>query len=355
MKAPSIASRILIVLAATLMLVLSAGLAWAAVSDYQVRGLVPKGVSVVGKDLGGMTEAQARTAIEDAVATPLLRPVTVTGDKKVWTLDPKGVVAVDIDTMLADAYSPRRTATFVTRFTHQLNGDPLPADIKPAYSVDTTAIASWVAQTATQVDRKPTDATRKYVEHKYKFKVTKCIYGATVDQTSSVQQIGTALTAETALANANRAVALPIALAKPHVVESMFKTAIAVSIDRCRIYLYKGDKLVKSYPCAPGQAAYPTPKGDFHIDTKLKNSPWINPGSAWAAKMPPVIAGGPDNPMGDTKIGINYPGVFMHSIPPGEFGSIGTHASHACMRMFPSDVHDLYKRVSLGDPVIIRD
>ena len=46
MKAPSIASRILIVLAATLMLVLSAGLAWAAVSDYQVRGLVPKGVSV---------------------------------------------------------------------------------------------------------------------------------------------------------------------------------------------------------------------------------------------------------------------------------------------------------------------
>ena len=354
MKAPGIVSRILIVLAATLMLVLSATLAWGAVSDYQVRGLVPKGITVVGKDLSGMTETQARSAIEDAVSTPLMRPVTVTGDKKVWTLDPKGVVTVDVDKMLNEAYSPRRTAPFVTRLSHQITGDPLPADIKPAYSIDASAITTWVAQTALRVDRKPVDATRKLAKS-YTFKITRCIYGAKVDQATSVQQISTALTAETALVNANRTVALPIALTKPHVVESMFKTAIIVSLNRCRIYLYKGAKLVKSYPCAPGQPAYPTPKGDFKIDSKLKNSPWINPGTAWAASMPAEIPGGPDNPMGDTKIGINYSGVFMHAIPPGEFGSIGTHASHACMRMFPSDVHDLFKRVHIGDPVYIRD
>jgi lipoprotein-anchoring transpeptidase ErfK/SrfK len=45
----------------------------------------------------------------------------------------------------------------------------------------------------------------------------------------------------------------------------------------------------------------------------------------------------------------------MHGIPPGEFDSIGTQASHGCMRMFPSDVADLIKRVNLGDPVYIRD
>jgi lipoprotein-anchoring transpeptidase ErfK/SrfK len=59
--------------------------------------------------------------------------------------------------------------------------------------------------------------------------------------------------------------------------------------------------------------------------------------------------------MGDRKIGINYPGVFMHGVPPGEYGSIGSHASHGCMRMLPSQVHDLYARVSIGDPVFIRE
>jgi lipoprotein-anchoring transpeptidase ErfK/SrfK len=343
-----------IVLVATLMLVLSATLAWAAVSDYQVRGLVPKGVTVVGKDLSGMSELQARSAIEDAVSSPLLRPITVVGDRKSWTLNPQGIVTVDVDKMLAEAYSPRRSATFVTRVTHQVSGEPLPAQVQPAYSVDSTAIAAWVAQTATQINRPPQDATRTLVPHKYKFKIKKSVYGATVDQAASTQQIANALTADAALASPDRTVQLTIALGKPHVVESMFKTAIVVSINRCRIYLYNGDKLVKSYPCAPGQPAYPTPTGDFHVDSKSRNAPWINPGTAWAKNMPPYIAGGPYNPMGDSKIGINYSGVFMHSIPPGEFDSIGTHASHACMRMYPWDNHDLYKRVKLGDPVYIR-
>jgi lipoprotein-anchoring transpeptidase ErfK/SrfK len=353
MKASSIASRIAIVLAATLMLVLSAGIAWAAVSDYQVRGLVPKGVAVVGTDLSGMTEAQARAAIEEAVSTPLLRPVTITGDKKIWTLDPKGIVSVDVDKMLAEAYSPRRMATFVTRFTHQVNGEPLPADIKPAYTVDSAAIGSWVAQVATQVDRKSSDATRKLT--KYKLKITKSVYGATVDQAGSVQQIATALTSDAALADANRTVALPIASKKPKMLEWMFKTALVVSLSQCKIYLYKGDKLVKTYPCAPGRPAFPTPTGDFKVDSKLHNASWFNPGSAWAKGMPAVIGPGPNNPMGVDKIGIDYSGVFMHGIPPGEFDSIGTQASHGCMRMFPSDVADLFKRVNIGDPVYIRD
>ena len=355
MKARSVASRILLVFVATLMLALSATLAWAAVSDYQVRGLVPNGVTVVGKDLSGMTEAQARTAIEDAVATPLLRPVTVTGDGKTWTLDPKGIVSVDVEKMLNEAYAPRRTATFVTRLSHQITGEPLPADIQPVYSVDASAIAAWVAQTAAQINRKPVDATRSLVEHKYKFKITKSAYGAKLDQAGSAQQIANALTAETALANANRNVALPIIVAKPHIVESSFKTAIVVSLTECRIHLYNGAKLVKSYPCAPGQPAYPTPTGNFKIVSKQVDAPWINPGTRGRQACPLMIPGGPDNPMGDRKIGINYPGVFMHGIPPGEYGSIGTHASHACMRMFPSDVHDLFAARHIGDPVFIRD
>lgn len=353
MKGRGIVTRILFVLAATLMLALSGTLAWAAVSDYQVRGLVPKGVTVVGHDLSGMTESQARAVIVESVATPMMRPLTVTGDKRTWTLDPTGTVRVDIDAMLADAYFPRRTATFVTRLTHQIKDEPLPAEVRPAYSVDTTSIATWVAQTAQQINRKPKDATRKIV--KYTFKITRSVYGATVNQAASAQLIAGALTADAALSGNARTVALPIKVGKPHVLESSFKTAIIVSLDRCKIYLYKGAKLVKSYSCAPGQPAWPTPTGDFKIETKQANSSWFNPHAAWSASMPEVIGPGPSNPMGVRKIGINYPGVFMHGVPSGEFSSIGTHASHGCMRMMPSDVMDLYGRVSIGNPVFIRN
>jgi lipoprotein-anchoring transpeptidase ErfK/SrfK len=353
MTGRSIARGILFVLAAALMLALSGTLAWATVSDYQVRGLVPKGVTVVGHDLSGMTEDQARETITQAVATPMMRPVTVTGDKKTWTFDPAGTVHVDVESMLNAAYVPRRTATFVTRLTHQIKDEPLPADIKPLYSVDATMVTTWVAQTSQQINRKPKDSTRKIV--KYAFKITPSIYGATVNQQAASQLIANALTADAALSGSDRTVALPIAVKKPKVVEASFKTAIIVSLSRCTIYLYKGAKLVKKYPCAPGRPAFPTPTGDFKVDSKLANASWYNPHSAWSAGMPEVIGPGPYNPMGVRKIGIDYAGVFMHGIPPGEFGSIGTHASHGCMRMFPKDVKDLFGRVELGNPVFIRD
>lgn len=355
MKAKRIAGIIGVVFGALLLLALSAGLAWGVVSDYQQRGLVPEGVTVAGHDISGMTEAQARQTIAQAVSSPMMSPVTVNGDGKSWVFSPKGIVAIDIDSMVDEAYSTRRSATLVARIDSQYRGTPLTNEVKPLYSIDATAISGWVAQTSQQINRKPVNATRTLAK-KYKFKVTPSVYGATVDQATTAQTIAHALTAEQALSQtASRSVEMSVTSQKPKVVESSFKNGLIVSLSRCRIYLYKGDKLVKSYSCAPGRPGYPTPTGDFKIDSKLRYAPWINPGAAWAASMPPYIAPGPYNPMGVTKIGINYAGVFMHGVPPGEFGSIGTHASHGCMRMMPSAVLDLYNRVKLGDPVYIRD
>ena len=353
MKAATIISRIALVFLAVLLLAMSATLAYGVVLDYQSRGLVTEGVTVAGTDLSGMTEAEARAAIEDAVSAPMLRPVTVTGiEGQAWTLEPDGIVAIDVDTMVDAAYAPRRSATLAQRLSSHLAEVPLPADVKPVYSVDTSAIATWVAQKATEVDRKPVNAKRKIV--KYKFKITPEVYGARVDQAAAVNAIAQTLSAEAALGTDSRTVALPVDDIKPKIVAAKFKQAIIVSISQTKIRLYKGDKLVKTYRCAPGSYAFPTPIGDFKVVTKLKNAPWINPGSDWAKNMPPSIPPGPYNPMGVRKIGINYPGVFMHGIPPSEFGSIGTRASHGCMRMMPSDVEDLFGRVKIGTPVYIR-
>jgi lipoprotein-anchoring transpeptidase ErfK/SrfK len=353
MKTPNIASRIFSVLIATLMFLLSASLAWGVVLDHQSRGLVTKGVTVVGHDLSGMTEAQARATVLEAVSVPMLRPVTVAGDNKTWTFDPQGIVVIDVDSMIDSAYSPRRTATLIERLDSQLRGTLLPADIKPVYTVDSAAVAAWVARAATEVDRKPVNSTRKLV--KYAFKISPSAKGAKVDRRGAVARISRELSVEAALSSADRLVSLPVGYQTPKVVESSFKTAIIVSLSECRIRLYEGAKLIKSYSCAPGRPGFPTPTGDFKVDSKQRYATWINPGTAWAKSMPAEIPGGPGNPMGTTKIGIDYGGVFMHGVPSGEFGSIGTHASHGCMRMFPSQVLELYGLVRIGDPVFIRE
>ncbi len=334
-------------------LAMSGTMAWAVATDYSSRGIVPAGVTIAGRSLAGMTEVEARQAIAAAVSAPMMRPITVRGDGKTWTLDPAEFVSVDLDAMVAEAYSTRRSASLVDRLRSSLQSRPLPKDVKPAYSVDTSQVAEWVATTAKGVDRRAKDSSRTIVG--YAFKVTRSAPGVRVDQRETTKAIVRALAADRALSDAPRTVKVSVIKRKPKVTESSFGRGIIVSLSRCRIYLYDGGKLVKSYPCAPGMAAWPTPTGDFHIVRKLANAPWYNPHSTWSANMPDVIGPGPGNPMGVRKIGIDVPGVYMHGIPPSEFGSIGTHASHGCMRMFPSDVLDLYGRVEIDDPVFIRD
>jgi len=142
MKAPSVASRLLIVVVATLLLALSGSLAWAAVNDFQTRGVVPQGVTVAGRPLGGLTSAGAQAVIEEAVAAPLLRPIAVQAAGREFSLDPKTIVTVDVDRMLSAAYAPRRTAPFVLRVQYDLSGAVPATEVEPAFALDQEALTT---------------------------------------------------------------------------------------------------------------------------------------------------------------------------------------------------------------------
>ena len=351
METTSTSSKVKFALLLVLGLVFVAGSAFAVVGDFVMLRYVPKGVTLLGNGLAGQTEAQLRASIDRDVSSPAKQALAVSGDNRTFTLDPAGIVTVDEDAMVKQAYASVRSATLTARLAAVVTGASWTTEVKPVYSVNNAALASWVSQTASGVDRRPVNAKRT-IAH-YKIQITPEVLGASVDQTSAVAQLSQALTSDAALSS-DHVAALPISTVTPKVVAASFKRAIVVSLSQCKVRLYKGDKLIKTYPCAPGQPAWPTPTGDFKVVRKQANAPWINPGSAWAASMPHSIPGGPGNPMGDRKIGIDYPGVFLHGIPPSEYSSIGTHASHGCMRMMPSAIHDLYPRVRIGDPVYIR-
>ena len=131
-----------------------------------------------------------------------------------------------------------------------------------------------------------------------------------------------------------------------------YPTYLTVSQSEFTVRLWKNLKLVKSYPIAVGQPAYPTPYGLFSVESKQVDPVWSVPNSPWAGELAgTTIAGGTaENPLVARWIGVTD-GVGFHGT--AEDWSVGTAASHGCMRMHVSDIEDLYDRVEVGTPVYI--
>ena len=78
---------------------------------------------------------------------------------------------------------------------------------------------------------------------------------------------------------------------------------------------------------------------------------WNVPDSAWAGSLAgQSIPPGPDNPLKARWMGI-YNGAGIHGT--SDVASLGSAASHGCVRMDVPDVIDLYDRVDVGTPVYI--
>jgi lipoprotein-anchoring transpeptidase ErfK/SrfK len=118
-----------------------------------------------------------------------------------------------------------------------------------------------------------------------------------------------------------------------------------------RLYLYNGTHLVRVFPVATGQAAWPTPLGHFEIVVKQRNPWWFPPTQdSWAAGAKPVPPG-PGNPLGTRWMGLSAPGVGIHGT--SEPWSIGHSESHGCIRMQIPSAEWLFNRVRIGTPVFI--
>lgn len=348
-KKRTLTQRIVAVVLATALLALSATMAWATAYDYRERGLVPRGVTVNGTDLSGMTEAQARIAIETAVAAPLTRPIDVVADGREFTFDPKGAVSVDVDGMLAEAYSPRRTASFVNRVRHDVGATTLPAQVEPLFSVDESAVASWLDEVAEKVDRKAVDASLTVADSRVK--ISKEAPGRKTDRAAATAAIMGAFEDEAALRAGIEELEVPVAEVPAKVTAASFGKTIVVDLSERRIRLFDGAKIEKTYPCAIGTPSYPTPKGEYEITLKRYRPTWVNPGSDWGKDMPASIPPGPGNPLGTRAINISAPAIRFHGTE--NIGSVGTAASHGCMRMYRRDIEDMFERVEVGMKVYI--
>jgi len=116
---------------------------------------------------------------------------------------------------------------------------------------------------------------------------------------------------------------------------------VAINIPAFRLDAFVDDSLVHSTPIAVGMPAFKSPRGDFAITSVEWNPWWIPPDSKWAKKEK-VTPPGPANPMGRVKINFHEL-YFLHGTPLD--ASIGSAASHGCIRMHNADAIALARLV----------
>ena len=299
---------------------------------------IADGVSAAGENLSGLTVTEAAARLDGAFADHLERgSVTVRVANLTRTLtSSQARVRFDALGSAERALAAGRSAL----------ASPVEVPLTVQYS------KRRVERFAGSVDRRlrlrPRDA-RLQISVK-RVRVTHSRRGRDIDGRRLAREIGAALV------DPRRARELTPALLRPKpkvTADKLRRSASTVlTIDQrtFTLRLFKHLKVVKTYKVAVGQRAYPTPRGRFSIQSKQVNPVWSVPNSPWAGELAGTTVTGPGNPLKARWMGIAG-GVGIHGT--GESGSIGTRASHGCIRMHVPDVIALYKRVPIGTPVLI--
>ncbi len=121
-------------------------------------------------------------------------------------------------------------------------------------------------------------------------------------------------------------------------------TRLEVSISRRQVTAFHGEIKLKTYPVAVGREGWGTPVGSHRVLQTIEYPAWENPftGDVIASKDP-------ENPLGDRWIGFWTNGKDwsgFHGTP--NRASVGTAASHGCIRMYNEDVRELFSQVKIG-------
>jgi len=128
---------------------------------------------------------------------------------------------------------------------------------------------------------------------------------------------------------------------------------IVIKTNERRLYYVVEDGRALRYPVGVGRAGMAW-AGTTFIDGKYIKPAWSAPESIRKdyARLPAVVpAGSASNPMGAAAMTLAGGEYAIHGT--NNPGSVGHFVSHGCIRMYNSDVMDLYGRVGFGTRVVV--
>jgi lipoprotein-anchoring transpeptidase ErfK/SrfK len=127
--------------------------------------------------------------------------------------------------------------------------------------------------------------------------------------------------------------------------------SIVISTSQRQLYYVLGGGRAIRYPVGVGKAGMAW-HGTAYVALKRTNPAWQAPPSINGGRYGAVIPGGsPNNPMGVAVLGLDRGNYAIHGT--NDPSSIGGYVSHGCIRMYNSDVLDLYSRAGIGTQVTV--
>lgn len=298
------------------------------------------GVRLAGIDVSEMSRDEAIVALQDRVTAELDRQIEVVAGDQTWQVTPRQLGAVaSVEPLIDRALAVNEEQTWPERVYRRMFDRPVDYSANLRIRRDGEEMKSFLEDVAEAVNVEPSNAAVDYEDGALVLRRPEV--GWSLPVPDAKQALREAMTGETA------SIELALDRLKPEIGRDDLGSTIVVDLSDLQLTLYNGLREVKTYPVAAGSAQYPTPQGEWTIWQKVENPTWVNPDpEGWGASLPAMIPGGPGNPLGTRALYLDAPGIRIHGTSASY--SIGTYASHGCIRMFMDDVEELYEITPIG-------
>ena len=322
------------------------GTAYAAYRyDASAADRILPGVTIAGVDVSAMTRSEAVREVTAKAHETLDGQLSVGAGGHTWTVTRAALgMTADVEGAVDRAFALAEETPFFSRVYHRVAEEPMDASFDVTFAYDDGAILGFVEQARDEVVVPAVNARFALVEDELVMRRPKT--GQELRVAAAAERIRSALEERAA------AVRIPLRAVEPEITASALGNTIVVDLSENALAFYDGFKVQNEYRVATAAPGYETPVGTWEIIDKRENPTWYNPAlDSWGADLPAVINPGPDNPLGTRALYLNAPGIRIHGT--SNSGSIGTYASHGCIRMLISDSEELYPLVPIGTRVII--
>ena len=311
---------------------------------------IADGVTIGGVDVSGMTADEATKVVESELVDPLRKKVTVTYDGVKYQLSPEKLeVDSDVDGMVDKALEESQEGGLPTRVWRYATGGEVDVAISPQVTYSNKAIDEFIAKVAADVNTEPVNATIE--------PTAVSLDGVAGHDGVEVSESALRTRIESVVQRtARRKVTVPVDKVEPEVskedLAAQYPTYLTVNRSTFELTLWKDLEPAKTYTVAIGAEGFDTPAGVYNIQNKAVDPAWSVPDSDWAGDLAGTVVpgGAADNPLKARWMGI-FDGAGIHGTD--DTGSLGSAASHGCVRMSVPDVIDLYDQVPVGTPIYI--
>jgi lipoprotein-anchoring transpeptidase ErfK/SrfK len=335
-------------LIAAVLLVVVVGGAWAY--DTSQKDKIADGVTIGGVDVGGLDEEEAAAKVHRKLVAPLRSSLKVSFDGESWKLTGEQLkIRADIDAAVAEAVEDSQEGGLPGRLVRYVSGGEVEERISPEVAYSVPAVNRFVRRVAEEVNREPQNAD---VEASGDSLVVVAGRNGRKLRDNLLEKD---LKAAVLNANAPHTIVAKVHATEPEVtkkeVAAEYPSYLTLDRSSFTLRLWKNLKLAKTYTVAVGMEGLETPEGLYQIEAMEENPVWHVPESDWAGSLAgQTIPPGPSNPIKARWMAI-FEGAGIHGTE--ETSSLGSAASHGCVRMAIPDVEELYDQVEVGTPIFI--